>query len=109
MGTSKVEQYLKRRMWRGDGIYHFCSLCGDYKLETEFYKNKSNPFGLSYKCKIHFKKETNKDPEVHYLKLSQITDNDFAGAQELLESMGYEFGPNQEPVWRQFEIKHNLK
>jgi hypothetical protein len=108
MGTSKSEQYLKRRMWREDGLYYFCNLCGDYKLETEFYKSKNTPFGITYKCKLHYKKDDNSTKEFDHLKLSPITDDDFLGAQILLENLGYKFGADQLPVWKQFEIKHNL-
>ena len=97
-------------MWREDGIYYFCSLCGDYKLESEFYKSKNTNFGITYKCKIHYKKSTQeeKDDTNDHLRLSPITDDDFAGAQRLLEILGYKFGSEQLPVWKQFSNKHNL-
>lgn len=110
MGTSKAERFLKRRMWREDGLYYFCSLCGDYKLESDFYKSKTTPFGITYKCKIHYKKSTTEEGEDKndHLRLSPITDDDFAGAQRLLETLGYKFGADQLPVWKQFINKHNL-
>jgi len=110
MGNSKIQAYLKRRMLTDEGWVYFCSLCGDYKLETEFYKSKQNPFGLTYKCKIHYKKDkTPIDPTTEYIKLVNVTDSDFEQTQRLLEVLGYKFGKGQLPVWRQFEIKHKLK
>jgi hypothetical protein len=44
-----------------------------------------------------------------YLKLNPLSDKDFEDTQLVLEKLGYAFGPDQLPVWRQFEIKHNLK
>jgi hypothetical protein len=109
MGNSKTDRFLKRRMWREDGIYYFCTLCGDYKLETEFYNSKDTNFGKTYKCKLHYKKDQIKEEETNeYLRLSTLTDEDFAGAQRLLETLGYKFGADQLPVWKQFILKHKL-
>lgn len=112
MGKSnKIDSYLKRRMLTENGWVYFCRLCGDYKPETDFYKSKDTHFGITYKCKIHYKKTTEEeeDPSLKHLKLTTLTDSDFEGTQEVLEKLGYKFGPNELPVWRQFEIKHNLK
>jgi hypothetical protein len=96
-------------MLTDDGFVYFCRLCGDYKPETEFYKSKDTHFGVSYKCKIHFKKTKQEDDDsMSYLKLQTITDSDFEQTQQLLENLGYKFGRDQEPVWRQFERRHNL-
>ena len=81
----------------------------DYKLETEFYKSKHNPFGITYKCKLHFNKNEGRDSEMDYLKLQPVTEEDYLQTKSLLEKLGYTFGPNQLPVWEQFLIKHNLK
>ena len=110
MGSKRIDSYLKRRMMTENGWIYFCTVCGDYKPEEEFYNSKSNPFGLTYKCKIHYKKDSNiPDPSMDYLKLNPLTDKDFEDTQIVLEGLGYTFGPDQLPVWRQFEIKHNLK
>jgi hypothetical protein len=110
MGSKRIEQYLKRRMLTDKGWVYFCTSCGDYKPEAEFYRSKSTPFGLTYKCRIHYKKsDTPSDPAMDYLKLNPLSDKDFEDTQLVLEKLGYAFGPDQLPVWRQFEIKHNLK
>ena len=109
MGT-KMQSYLNRRIWREDGTYYFCRLCGDYKHENEFYNSKQTHFGKTYKCKEHYKKdEVPQDRSMDYLNLNTITDEDFKGAQLLLSNLGYTFGPESKPVWEQFNLKHNLK
>jgi len=110
MGSKRVESFLRRRMMTEQGWVYFCVGCGDYKPEKEFYHSKSTPFGLTYKCRIHYRKsETQVDPSMEYLKLNPLTDKDFEDTQIVLENLGYTFGAGQLPVWRQFEIKHNLK
>jgi len=107
---SKMQSYLNRRIWREDGTYYFCRLCGDYKHENEFYNSKHTPFGKTYKCKEHYVRDTEpRDKSMDYLNLQTITDKDFYGAQLLLSKLGYTFGPNEKPVWEQFNLKHNLK
>lgn len=90
--------------------YLFCRACGDYKCETEFYNSKTGRFGKTYKCKIHYSKKTEPvDAEFKYLDLNPITDNDFIETERVLKLLGYQIGPNELPIWRQFEIKHKLK
>jgi hypothetical protein len=113
MGKTKIDSYLKRRMLTDNGWIYFCRLCGDYKPESDFYKSKHTHFGITYKCKLHYGKDkSNETPEdddiVSYLKLQKISDSDFEQTQVVLEKLGYRFGPNELPVWKQFEIKHNL-
>lgn len=91
------------------GWTYFCSQCMDYKLETEFYKSKHNPFGITYKCKLHFTKNQERDTEMDYLKLLPVTTEDYLQTKDLLEKLGFKFGPGQLPVWEQFLIKHKLK
>ena len=109
MSSNIIRTYLSRRYLTEDGWLYFCRLCGDYKHESEFYKNKETAFGVSYKCKEHYKSVNEEDKEMEYLNLNPIRDSDFEGAQALLENLGYKFGKDQPPVWEQFEIKHNIK
>ena len=44
-----------------------------------------------------------------YFRLSPITDSDFEGVERLLTMLGYKIGPDELPIWKQFEIKHNIK
>ena len=53
MGQERINNNLNRRMWRDDGIYYFCRICGQYKHENTFYKSKRTLWGLDTKCKIH--------------------------------------------------------
>lgn len=107
---TKVDTYLKRRMWKDDGVYYFCRLCGDYLNEDMFYADKDKPFGLSYTCKVHTKKykKTEEEKEFDHLKMSRITDKDFEETQKLLQQIGYKFGRDEKPVYEQFMIKHGL-
>jgi len=109
MGNTKVQRLQKRRIMTESGWVYFCSQCGDYKSEEEFYKSKSTPFGLTYKCRLHFKYDEPSDPKLDYLKLNPITDEDLEETEKVLNNMGYKTGPDELPIWRQFEIKHNLK
>ena len=109
MGNTKIQRLQKRRIMSNSGWLYFCNQCGDYKTEQEFYKSKSTPFGVTYKCRLHFKYEEPADPKFEYLKLNPITDEDLDQTKTVLENLGYTFGPNEEPVWKQFNRKHNLK
>ena len=109
MGSKKIESYLNRRIWREDGTYYFCRLCGDYLHEREFYNSKDTPFGKTYKCRIHYSKNKEEDTEeFEHLKMNPIKDSDFEGAEQLLTNLGFTFGAGELPVWKQFEIKHKL-
>ena len=48
------------------------------------------------------------DSEMAYLNLKPITDKDFVDTENLLKRLGYKIGPDELPIWRQFEIKHKL-
>lgn len=111
IGMGKVSLFQNRRIWRKDGIYYFCGLCGDYKIESDFYKSKHTPFGITYKCKIHYRsnKGGETDSSMDYLSLTSLKDSDLEETQLVLERLGYKFGPDQLPVWRQFEIRHGIK
>ena len=107
----RVTSFQNRRIWRNDGIYYFCSFCGVYKIESVFYKSKQTPFGVTYKCKMHYRTEkgVKTDNTMDYLSLSTLKDSDFEQTQLFLERLGYKFGPDQLPVWMQFEIRHGFK
>ena len=104
---SQIEKNLKRRMQREDGIYYFCRICGDYLHESNFYKSNKGFFKIDTKCKIHYtKKDKDDDGEMDYLKLNPLKDNDFEGAQRLLERLGYKFDMDSPPVHIQFNQRH---
>jgi hypothetical protein len=109
MGQDRLSRFQNRRLLTDQGWVYFCKLCGDYKPESEFYKNKAGHFGLTYKCREHYKKNPNAgDKTTDHLKLNKLTDEDFVETQKVLEKLGYEFGPGSLPVWEQFNKKHNL-
>jgi len=110
MGQEQINYNLRRRMWREDGIYYFCRICGTYMREDLFYKSKRTPFKIDTKCKSHYtKREADDDGEMDYLKLNPIRDEDFKGTQRILEQLGYKFGVEHPPVYIQFNQRHNLK
>lgn len=110
MVSKRIDSLLNRRFIGPDGNWFlFCRLCGEYKPESEFYNSKSGKFGKTYKCKQHYKKSDEPvDPEFNYLNLTPLTDNDFVQTENLLKRLGYKIGPDELPIWKQFEIKHNL-
>ena len=111
MGLEHTNNYLKRRMLTDDGWVYFCRMCGKYIPQSQFYKSSKTPFGIDTKCKLHYshKKDEKVDKDMDYLKLNPISDEDFIGTQRLLENLGYSFGPNELPIYEQFNIKHGLK
>lgn len=109
MGNERIQRLQKRRILSDNGWLYFCNQCGDYKTEAEFYKSKSTPFGVTGKCRLHFKYEDPADPEFEYLKLNPITDEDLDQTKIVLEKLGFKFGPDQPPVWIQFNKKHNIE
>lgn len=110
MTSERLNSLQNRRFISVDGSWHlFCRLCGEYKPEEEFYNSKTGRFGKTYKCKLHYSKSDEPiDSEFNYLNLSPLTDKDFQDTENLLKRLGYKVGPNELPIWRQFEIKHNL-
>lgn len=109
MGQERINNNLNRRMWRDDGIYYFCRICGQYKHEDTFYKSKRTLWGLDTKCKIHYtKKDKDDDGEMDYLKLAPLKDEDFEDTQRFLERLGYKFGAEHPPVHIQFNQRHNI-
>jgi hypothetical protein len=103
------DKYLNRRMITEHGMSYFCRICGTYKPETEFYTSKTGPFKIDTKCKEHYtRKEKDDSPEMEYLKLDTLKEIHFHQSQVLLQNLGYEFGPDKEPIHIQFNKKHNL-
>jgi hypothetical protein len=91
-----------------NGWMFFCRLCGKYQPEEQFYKKKGGKWGLDSKCKIHYhRKDKDEDPEMDYLKLDPIREEDFKNTAELLCSLGYNFD-NGISIHKQFCKKHNL-
>lgn len=103
MAKKEFEQYLSRRIMTEDGWVYFCRGCGQYHPETEFYHSKKSKWGIDSRCKIHYKKTKEElDPEMDYLKLDALSENDFIETQKFLERLGYKFGPGQPSVHSQF-------
>jgi hypothetical protein len=93
-----------------DGWVYFCRQCMVYKPESEFYKRSDSSFGVDYRCKIHRKTPSVKsDPSMSYLKLHTLRDSDFVETEKVLNSLGYKICPTCDPVWEQFNKRHNLK
>ena len=89
------------------GWVYFRRQCGFYLPETQFYKSKEGKWGLDSRCKTHYtRKEEDDDPEMNYLKLNPITEDDFIGTQKILERLGYTF--TGETVNQQFLKKYKL-
>jgi len=109
MGKELFQQQLSRRIMGDDGYWLlFCRSCGKYKPETEFYRKKDRPFGRDSRCKIHFnKKDVDDDPSLNHLKLNPLSEDDFKGAQRVLEILGYRFD-TEESIHLQFKKKHGL-
>lgn len=110
MGQKHIHSNLHRRMLTDNGWIYFCRVCGKFLPEENFYKQPRGRFGLNSKCKLHFGNQKTEpvDKEMEYLKLGPIQDEDFQGVQEFLGKLGYEFGPNADPIYKQFEQKHNI-
>lgn len=107
---AEFDKYLNRRILTQEGWSYFCRICGTYKLETEFYSSKRGSFNIDTKCKEHYtRRSKDDDKEMDYLKLDPLRENHFHQTQRLLENLGYKFGPGQEPIFIQFNKKHNLK
>lgn len=108
MGIVILGQKLSRRMMSTNGWVVFCVQCGDYHPENEFRKRKDGPWGLNQSCKLHQRQRpSQRVPEMDHFKLSHVTEDDFKGAQNLLENMGYCFDCGKS-VHQQFSEKYKL-
>lgn len=102
-----MKEYLDRRIWHiENGLSYWCSICGEYKPESEFYKNKRTKWGVDRICKEHYRNE-NEDRDTSHLKFSNIRQSDFNGAVKLLESMGYDVAKGD--IHQQFLQRHGEK
>lgn len=100
----QFEQHLSRRIMGEDGYWlYFCRICGTYLNEKQFYNSQKSKWGIDSRCKIHYKKtKEDIDPEMDYLKLDALTEEDFIETQKLLERMGYKFCEGCPSVHEQF-------
>lgn len=105
-----MKEFINRRIWDKDkGLSYFCSTCGMYKPEKEFYNRKRSVWGKEPRCKIHFtKRDKDEDPSDVHLKLQRVRESDFVGARLLLQKLGYKT-TGDESVHEQFKKRHNLK
>lgn len=101
----QFQQYLSRRMMGENGWTYFCRQCGTYLPEKDFYKRKDMPWGMDASCKIHSKDKSSPDPEMDYLKLNALTEQDFIDTQNFLKKIGYCFGCGK-TVHQQFMEKY---
>jgi hypothetical protein len=108
-GKKKFDNLLSRRILGATGWMFFCRLCGKYQPEEQFYKKAESKWGLDSKCKLHYQRNSeDDDPEMKYLKLDPLREDDFKNTQELLTSFGYSFD-NGITIHEQFCEKHKLK
>ena len=102
-----MEKYLNRRIWDKDlGLCYFCTICGAYKPEKEFYKSKRTAWGKDTRCKIHTKNKEKDDGTNNHLKLSKVKEEDFLGARELLKKLGYDTSHPTLSIHEQLINKH---
>jgi len=103
-----MKEYLNRRIWDKDnGLSYFCSICGQYKPEKDFYKSKTKKWGVETRCKIHFSsRDKDDDRNDSHLKFTRLTETDFTQARHLLQLLGYD---TSKDVNEQFKLKHKIK
>jgi len=103
-----MKDFINRRIWdKDEGLSYFCTICGKYKPEKEFYNRKNSKFGKENRCKIHFtKRDRLEDREGQHLKFNRLTEQDFVEARNLLQKLGYD---TTKDVHKQFKERHNLK
>lgn len=104
-----MKQFLNRRIWdANNGVSYFCSICGAYKPEAQFYKSKRTKWGVDTKCKSHYtKRDVDRDKSNDHLKFNRLTESDFIGARHLLQRLGYDTSGSTS-VYNQFINKHKL-
>lgn len=101
-----MKEYLDRRIWHKEhGVSYWCSICGEYKPESDFYKSKRTKWGVDRNCKEHYRlgKE---DRETAYLQFNNFKKSDFVNALALLQSLGYDTSKN---VHEQFMERYKDK
>jgi len=105
-----MKDLINRRIWdKNNGLSYFCSICGMYKPEKDFYNRKDSRWGKEPRCKIHFtKRDKDDNRKDSHLKLQRVTEQDFIGARILLQKLGYDTS-GEISVHEQFKKRHNLK
>ena len=103
-----MKELLNRRIWdKEQGVSYFCTICGQYRPEKDFYKDKKNTWGKQTKCKRHYtKRDKDEDKDNSHLKFTRLNESDFVGARLLLQKLGYD---TTKDVSEQFNKKHKLK
>ena len=103
-----MKEFLNRRIWdKENGLSYFCSICGQYKPEKDFYRSKRSKWGVEPRCKLHFtKRDKDDDRQDSHLKFTRITEEDFIQARNLLQLLGYD---TNKDISKQFKIKHKIK
>jgi len=105
--SKHFQQYLSRRMMSVDGWTYFCTQCGTYKPEKDFYKRKDSIWGIDSSCKHHGQKlDIEPDKDMAYLKLNPLTEKDFIDTQQFLKKIGYCFGCGK-TIHQQFMEKYS--
>lgn len=105
--SKRFEKHFNLRIMGSHGWLYFCRQCGDYLPENRFYKRRGTAWGYDSSCKLH-KDKTNKeeyDPDMEYLKLNPLTENDFIGMRKFLNELGYCFNCNK-TIHEQFMERH---
>lgn len=93
MGRKKLPQ---KRIFSNEGWMHYCSMCGGYKPEEEFNKDKNRPFGRYYICKEHRREKYNEanniDPNdgLEHIKLVFVSETDEEAKDRFLQAIGYD-------------------
>lgn len=105
-----MKQFLNRRIWdKEKGVSYFCTICGQYRPEGDFYKSKKNTWGYETRCKRHFtKRDKDEDKDNSHLKFGRLDEKDFVGARKLLQQLGYNT-TGDVSVHEQFKKRHKLK
>jgi len=100
-----MREFIDRRIWHKDfGLSYWCSICGEYKPESSFYKNNRTKWGVDRMCKEHYKRV--KGQEKDHLTFNNLTRKDVKSASILLQSLGYDITKN---IHEQFLDKHKDK
>ena len=104
-----MKELVNRRIWdKEHGVSYFCTICGQYRPEKDFYKDTKNKWGKSSRCKAHFtKRDKDEDKDNAHLKFTKVCEKDFIGARALLQKLGYNT-TGSESVAEQFNKKHKL-
>jgi len=105
-----MDELINRRIWDKDrGLCYFCTICGAYQPQKQFYKSNRTKWGVHTSCKIHHtKKEKDDDGSSDHLKFTKVKEEDFIGARNLLKKLGYDTTDPHNSIHQQFLDKHKL-